>query len=62
MSGITLTHCKLNWRGAVFTYLYRVIRLHHDEAEARKDLEAIWQPNETWQYFMERVQQHYKPL
>lgn len=58
--GVTLTHCKLNWRGAVFTYLYRVIRLQEDEAVAREDMLAIWQPNETWQHFIERVKQHYQ--
>ena len=58
--GVTLTHCKLNWRGAVFTYLYRVNRLQEDEAVAREDMLAIWQPNETWQHFIERVKQHYQ--
>ena len=58
--GVTLTHCKLNWRGAVFTYLYRVIRLQEDEAAAREDMLAIWQPNETWQQFINKVKQHYQ--
>lgn len=59
-SGKTLTHCKLNWRGAVFTYLYRVIRLNEDEAIARQDLNAIWQPNDTWQNFIRQVKHHYQ--
>ena len=58
--GVTLTHCKLNWRGAVFTYLYRVIRLQEDEAVAREDMLAIWQPNKTWQQFINKVKQHYQ--
>ncbi|RPH19120.1 MAG: hypothetical protein CBB67_009545 [Alteromonadaceae bacterium TMED7] len=58
--GVTLTHCKLNWRGAVFTYLYRVIRLQENEAAARQDMLAIWQPNDTWQHFIEKVKQHYQ--
>ena len=58
--GVTLTHCKLNWRGAVFTYLYRVNRLQEDEAVAREDMLAIWQPNETWQHFIDKVKQHYQ--
>lgn len=60
--GKTLTHCKLNWRGAVFTYLYRVVRLQEDEAVARKDLDAIWQPNDTWQNFIGQVKHHYQTI
>lgn len=58
--GTTLTHCKLNWRGAVFTYLYRVTQLGQPEAEAKADLDAIWQPNETWQAFIDTVKAHYQ--
>ncbi|MFT4731098.1 MAG: hypothetical protein ACI89W_000101 [Gammaproteobacteria bacterium] len=57
--GVTLTHCKLNWRGAVFTYLYRVTQLNEPEAAAKKDLDATWQPNETWQHFIEDVKEKY---
>ncbi|MDO6568371.1 protein tyrosine phosphatase family protein [Alteromonas sp. 1_MG-2023] len=50
-----LTHCKLNWRGAVFTYLYRITALGESELSAKKDLLAIWQPNQTWFAFMNMV-------
>lgn len=50
-----LTHCKLNWRGAVFTYLYRVTVLGESELSAKQDLLAIWQPNQTWFAFMNTV-------
>lgn len=60
-TGITLTHCKLNWRGAVFTYLYRTTQLGVDEQEAKQDLLAIWQPDETWQAFIDKVKSHYTP-
>jgi len=53
--GITLTHCRLNWRGAVFTYLYRVTQLNEQEELARKDMLAIWEPNDTWQAFIDQV-------
>ena len=53
--GKTLTHCRLNWRGAVFIYLYRVTVLHHDPAIAQTDMLAIWQPNPTWQTFIDDV-------
>lgn len=58
--GKTLTHCRLNWRGAVFTYLYRVTQLNESDAVAKKDLLAIWEPNETWQAFIEKVKGHYQ--
>lgn len=47
-----LTHCKLNWRGASFTYLYRITVLGEDENLAKEDLLSIWQPNVTWFTFM----------
>lgn len=58
--GITLTHCRLNWRGAVFTYLYRVTQLQEDEALAKKDMLAIWRPNKTWQAYIDEVKAFYK--
>ena len=57
-----LTHCKLNWRGASFTYLYRVNVLGEDEAIAKKDLLSIWQPNPTWYQFMDNVIAHYNAI
>lgn len=57
-----LTHCKLNWRGASFTYLYRVNVLGEDESIAKKDLLSIWQPNPTWYAFMEGVIAHYNAI
>jgi hypothetical protein len=57
--GITLTHCKLNWRGAVFTYLYQVTQLDIPEDVARQDMEVIWEPNRTWRAFIDDVKAHY---
>lgn len=54
-----LTHCRLNWRGAVFTYLYRVTQLQESEAIAKRDMHAIWQPNDTWKNFIKQVKNHY---
>ncbi|WP_137166223.1 protein tyrosine phosphatase family protein [Salinimonas lutimaris] len=54
-----LTHCRKNWRGAVFTYLYRVTQLGEADAVARQDLATTWQPNETWQAFIEKVKKAY---
>jgi hypothetical protein len=57
--GITLTHCRLNWRGAVFTYLYRVTQLKESEEMAKQDMLAIWTPNDTWQVFINNVLEQY---
>jgi hypothetical protein len=57
--GITLTHCRLNWRGAVFTYLYRVTQLKESEESAKQDMLAIWVPNEIWQGFIDEVMSKY---
>lgn len=57
--GITLTHCRLNWRGAVFTYLYRVTQLNETEELAKRDLLAVWEPNKVWQEFIDEVKAQY---
>lgn len=56
---MVFTHCKLNWRGSAFTYLYRVTQMKEDEAVARADLDAIWKPNETWREFIANVKASY---
>lgn len=58
--GIILTHCQLNWRGAVFTYLYRVTQLGEPRERAAQDLRSIWQPDKTWQGFIDKVLAHYQ--
>jgi hypothetical protein len=57
--GITLTHCRLNWRGAVFTYLYRVTQLDEPEELAKQEMLAIWEPNDVWQGFINEVMAKY---
>lgn len=46
-------HCALNMRVSAFVYLYRVLHLGEEEAIARVDLHRIWQPNPTWQGFID---------
>jgi len=48
-------HCQLNMRASTFVYLYRVTHLGIDKDIAEKDLTLIWQPNKTWQSFMDKV-------
>ncbi|MBE9155248.1 protein tyrosine phosphatase family protein [Nodosilinea sp. LEGE 06152] len=51
----TLVHCALNMRVSAFVYLYRVLRQGVDEPTARADLHRIWQPNPTWQAFIDEA-------
>lgn len=48
-------HCALNLRVSAFVYLYRVLRLGVDPSVAQADLQRIWQPNPTWQAFIDQA-------
>jgi hypothetical protein len=45
----------LNWRGAVFTYLYRITYLDEVDRVARQDMDAIWTANDVWLTFIKDV-------
>ena len=49
-------HCALNWRVSCFIYLYRTIRKGIPETIARNDLLQVWQPDQTWQEFIETAE------
>jgi protein tyrosine phosphatase (PTP) superfamily phosphohydrolase (DUF442 family) len=49
-------HCAKNMRVSAFVYLYRTLHEQIREEQAKTDLLKIWQPNETWQKFIEAVQ------
>ncbi|HSG60711.1 MAG TPA: protein tyrosine phosphatase family protein [Pseudomonadales bacterium] len=53
----TLIHCALNWRVSAFMFAYRV-RQGDNEATAREDLHAIWQPTGTWAALLEEICRH----
>ena len=44
----TLLHCQVNARATAFSFLYRVIYDDVPVAEAKEDMNTVWQPNETW--------------
>ncbi|MFM7590296.1 MAG: protein tyrosine phosphatase family protein [Isosphaeraceae bacterium] len=48
-------HCAMNMRVSAFVYLYRRVSLHHDPATAATPMLSIWQPNETWQAFIDTI-------
>ena len=44
----TLLHCQVNARASAFSFLYRVIFEDVSVAEAKRDMNSVWAPNETW--------------
>lgn len=44
----TLLHCAANFRASAFSMLYRVLHEGLSVADAKADMNKIWQPNETW--------------
>jgi protein tyrosine phosphatase (PTP) superfamily phosphohydrolase (DUF442 family) len=48
----TLLHCQVNFRASTFSFLYRVIYGGVPMAEAKSDLDSIWQPDRVWYRFI----------
>ena len=48
----TFVHCAANKRVSAFVYLYRVLRQGVPEEQARRDLHAIWTPDDVWGRFI----------
>ena len=48
----TLLHCQVNARATAFSFLYRVIYEDVPIAEAKEDMNTVWQPNEVWRDFI----------
>ena len=48
----TLLHCQINLRASTFSFLYRVIYAGVPIAQAKLDLDAIWQPDKVWYRFI----------
>lgn len=44
----TLLHCQVNYRASAFSFLYRVIYQDVSVAQAKADMNSVWQPNRTW--------------
>lgn len=44
----TLLHCQVNARATAFSFLYRVIHEGIPVAQAKTDMNSVWQPNEIW--------------
>jgi uncharacterized protein (TIGR01244 family) len=48
-------HCAANMRASAFMALYRAIRLGWPLSAAMQAVYEIWQPNETWQAFIDQM-------
>ena len=51
----TLLHCQVNARATAFSFLYRVLYEEVPVAEAKADMNTVWQPNEVWRDFIFEV-------
>ncbi len=51
----TLLHCQVNARATAFSFLYRVIYEDVSIADAKADMNTVWQPNEVWRDFIFEV-------
>lgn len=57
----TLLHCQVNARATAFSFLYRVIYDNVPVAQAKADMNSVWQPNQVWKDFIfEVLAQHGK--
>jgi len=50
-----LVQCQGNYRASAMTYLYRVLVADVPEAAARKDLNAVWEPEGRWREYMDSI-------
>ena len=48
-------HCAMNMRASTFVGLYNSIRLSQPHDQAFKVMHRIWEPNEVWQIFIEKM-------
>lgn len=54
----TLVHCAAGYASSVFLYLYRTLEQQIPMAQARADLHQIWEPDSTWQAFIQQINEH----
>jgi len=52
-------HCVMNWRVSAFMFLYHTIKCQMPIMEARRHLDAVWQPEPMWQEFIDNALDSY---
>ncbi len=50
-----LIQCAANYRASSMTFLHRVIHLGEPPEQAREALLSVWEPNETWQAYIDKI-------
>ncbi len=53
-------HCAKNMRVSAMMYLYHRLRKGYTEVAAYRYLEQVWQPNESWQNFIDAAIELYR--
>jgi protein tyrosine phosphatase (PTP) superfamily phosphohydrolase (DUF442 family) len=48
-------HCAMNMRASTFVGLYNALRLAQPPEQAFEIMYRIWEPNEVWQAFIEKM-------
>ncbi len=48
-------HCVMNLRVSVFMFLYHTIKCHMPIIDARRHMDAVWQPEPVWQDFIKNT-------
>ncbi|MDT8428814.1 MAG: protein tyrosine phosphatase family protein [Pseudomonadales bacterium] len=51
----TFLHCQVNARASVFSFLYRVIYQNVPLAQAKADMNTVWEPDAVWQEFIFQI-------
>lgn len=55
----TFVHCAANYRVSAFVALYGELRLGWTRDEADACIHRVWEPNETWQRFLEECRSRF---
>jgi protein tyrosine phosphatase (PTP) superfamily phosphohydrolase (DUF442 family) len=50
-----LVQCQANYRASALTYLYRVAVDGVDEADARGDMNVVWEPDGRWAKYIDVI-------
>ena len=50
-----IVQCQANYRASAFTYMYRVLDAEVPEADARKDMNVVWEPEGKWKDYVDGI-------
>ncbi|MEO6632432.1 MAG: protein tyrosine phosphatase family protein [Mucilaginibacter sp.] len=58
----TMVHCAANYRASAFTGLYLFNKGEMDAAQMQEFIEDVWQPDDTWQQFIDESLEYLKEV